>query len=428
VLAVVLAGLAAFAAAHASFGRAGEGRSGRVWATGVYAAVAALAAWLSFGPSIAGPYSTLVALVPGFDGLRVPARFTVILSLAIAALAGGGAAWLTGRLRPAAATILAFGLCASIVGEGYGGRMRLAPFDPGQAQRRELNAWLRAAPAGGLVELPIAGPAFEPFTVAYQYNTLFHGHPTVNGYTGTGFALQDFLGGVGTPLGLESEIAPMLRGLRHVGVRYVVLHLPLYERRHGVELTRMLERAVDAADDQVAARVRLGDTIAWRLGDAIPADGRGEVAGSPVAVRDLRVDASTSPEAAPMATDGRIDTNWSSGSGQSGGEWFRLEFGRKVNVSAILLKTGRTGHIDRPRWLIVEGEDVSGSRGVLFDDSVLPAMVVAIARRGILAPSVLPLPPNRSRALMLRQTGQAPKWHWSIYELEVRERALSGKD
>ena len=67
--------------------------------------------------------------------------------------------------------------------------------------RARLNEWIRSGPPGGVLELPIVGPAFEPFTLAYQYNTLLHGHPIVNGYSGYGYGLQDFLGGPGLAAG-----------------------------------------------------------------------------------------------------------------------------------------------------------------------------------------------------------------------------------
>jgi hypothetical protein len=39
------------------------------------------------------------------------------------------------------------------------------------------------------------------------------------------------------------------------------------------------------------------------------------------------------------------------------------------------------------------------------------------------APIDIPLPPNRTVALTLRQTGQTRTWYWSIHELAIWERA-----
>ncbi|HSK08943.1 MAG TPA: hypothetical protein VK911_05160 [Vicinamibacterales bacterium] len=391
------------------------------WTTATYTLVVVLAVWLSFGPSVPGPYRWLASYLPGFDGLRVPARFIVIVALGLAVLAGGGVAWMTARLRPALGAVLAAGLGLAIVAEGYGGPMPLAAFDAGQHDRRNLNAWLRAAPAGGLLELPVAGPGFEPFTLTYQYNTLLHGHPIVNGYSGSGYALQDFLAGRGTPLADDREIPAMLRGLRGLDVRYLVLHRSLYEQRHGVEAARALEQAIDDATGQIAAGARFPDAVAWRLAEAdCPAPAPG-AAGEPIPPDAVSLTASTAPDEARLAMDGTTETRWSSGRAQAGGEWFRLALPRETDVGALLLRTDRWGHTERPRRFVVESEDSAGSRRVLFDDSPLPQMMAEIARHGVLAPTAIHLPPNASRVLLLRQLGRGPL-HWSIYELELRTR------
>ena len=63
------------------------------------------AAWLSLGPSptsmgrpldLASPYRVLYDVVPGFDGVRVPARFWMVGLLALSVLGGFGAARLAG--------------------------------------------------------------------------------------------------------------------------------------------------------------------------------------------------------------------------------------------------------------------------------------------------------------------------------------------
>ena len=71
---------------------------------GFFVIVLLAAFWLSLGPApqslgrpveIAGPYQLLFDYVPGFDGVRVPARFAMIVAFALAVLAGYGAAALS---------------------------------------------------------------------------------------------------------------------------------------------------------------------------------------------------------------------------------------------------------------------------------------------------------------------------------------------
>src|SRR6185436_13159958 len=71
---------------------------------GFFVVTLLMAMWLSLGPSpealgrpinLSGPYRLLFDYVPGFDGLRVPARFGMIVFLMLSVLGGYGAAVLT---------------------------------------------------------------------------------------------------------------------------------------------------------------------------------------------------------------------------------------------------------------------------------------------------------------------------------------------
>ena len=187
------------------------------------------------------------------------------MALALSVLGSAGAAWLFARLRPRVAGTAAFVLGAAIVLEGFGGPMHMAPFRHDQRVRAQLNAWIRNGPPGGVVELPIAGPAFEPFTLAYQYNTLLHGHPIVNGYSGYGYGLQDFLGGPGSPLTDPDALPGLLEGLRSIGVRYVVVHQSLFSDRPELGW-RDPKDLVEAIDRAAGARGRqFNDAVAWLL-------------------------------------------------------------------------------------------------------------------------------------------------------------------
>ena len=87
------------------------------WHVGVYAVILGLAVWLAAGPAVPGPYGPLLRVVPGLDGLRVPARLVVVVSLALSVLGSAGAAWVLSRLRPRAATIATLAV-GSVIGPG----------------------------------------------------------------------------------------------------------------------------------------------------------------------------------------------------------------------------------------------------------------------------------------------------------------------
>ncbi|HUR19790.1 MAG TPA: hypothetical protein VMZ90_03215 [Vicinamibacterales bacterium] len=89
-----------------------ETHPGLPWA--FYALATVVAAVLAMGPHITvrgavvapGPYAWLMDYVPGFDGLRVPARYVMLVTLFLAVLAGLGASELLARARRVGAALI----------------------------------------------------------------------------------------------------------------------------------------------------------------------------------------------------------------------------------------------------------------------------------------------------------------------------------
>jgi len=419
---VVLSAAAAVTFARSAWPSQAPKPAAWAWHLGIYATILVLAVWLSAGPSVPGPYGLLLRALPGFDGLRVPARFVVVVALALSVIGSAGAAWLFARLRPRVAAAAALVLGAAIVVEGYGGPMHMVPFRHDQPVRAQLNAWIRSGPPGGVVELPIVGPATEPFTLAYQYNTLLHGRQIVNGYSGYGYWLQDFLGGPGSPLSEPDALPGMIEGLRSIGVRFVVVHQSLFSDRpeFGWSDPKDLIEAIDRA---IGARGRqFNDSAAWLLAAPRPRLPVDESALEPVSIGGSMVTASAMEDRLRYAFDGDIGTKWLSAAPQSGGEWVRVSFEEDLDVGRLVVLTSPFGVGDYPRGLVVESEAADGGRMTLYEGSFLPALVGGLATGARGAPAVLDLPSNRSRALWLRQTGRSERWQWAIHELRVYRR------
>ena len=148
-----------------------------------YAAGAFVAAWLSLGPVVhangealgPGLYALLYRFVPGFNGLRVPSLYFMIVAFFLAILTGLGADGLLSRLR-AGRVVVAAGM-AAIVAECLGlGVVRDVP-QPGA-----VYANIRELPAGTVVaELPFGDLDAE---IRYTFFAGFHRKPIVNGYSG----------------------------------------------------------------------------------------------------------------------------------------------------------------------------------------------------------------------------------------------------
>jgi hypothetical protein len=144
-----------------------------------YAATALLTAALALGPGGSGdepasllyPFTWLLWL-PGFDGVRVPARFAMLTTLCLAVAAGYGVAWLSsiaGRWR----VLLAAAAIGGLAADGLTGPVTILT-PPGRMM-------LPAVRDPAVVELPLDNIYVS---VAAMYRSMFHQQPLINGYSG----------------------------------------------------------------------------------------------------------------------------------------------------------------------------------------------------------------------------------------------------
>ena len=144
-----------------------------------YAAAALVMWWLALGPAppeapgqaLIRPY-TLLTLLPGFDGLRVPARIAMLGYLCLAVAAGLAYARLPPWRLPVRAGFLAV-LAATVVSDIWTAPMPMAP-PPGRVMLPDV-------PRAAVLELPADD---DRVNSAAMYRSIAHGRPLVNGYSG----------------------------------------------------------------------------------------------------------------------------------------------------------------------------------------------------------------------------------------------------
>ena len=202
-----------------------------------------LAVWLSLGPApSAGPnrvsgfglYDVLYTYVPGFTGVRVPARYAMVAGLFLAIAAGFGAA----RLRAANVGAPSLWSLAAVLIIADGAAMPLAvnhtwaineatpparvyPRDLAPRIYQDLAAHVRHDVV--IAEFPFGDPAWE---IRAVYYAAVHGKRVLNGYSGAfppGYlrrvaALRRF--------GTDGETA--WDALVDAGTTHVVVHTPAF--------------------------------------------------------------------------------------------------------------------------------------------------------------------------------------------------------
>jgi hypothetical protein len=224
-------------------------------ALGFFAAAAVLSALLTLGPVIEvngyatrlpAPYAALYWHVPGFDGLRVPARYAMLTACGMAVLGGFGARALLSRGH--GGRIAVWVLAAFFLAESTGAPI---PLDgtivaPGYAQRPGPVRVGAAAPdvyriAAGLpaptviVEFPFGSAAWDLQAIFYQR---VHRHPVINGYSGGFPASFNDNRDAFDAIAVVPDVA--WRRLRTSGATHAIVHLAAIHRRDRIALHRWL--------------------------------------------------------------------------------------------------------------------------------------------------------------------------------------------
>lgn len=288
------------------------------------------------------------------------------------------------------------------------------------AEPPAASRWLSVEPHGGVVRLPIGNAQFFPDTLDAILATRAR-RPPFDRPLGTHWlALRDFYAQDGSPLHEPDQMPAVLEAWGRAGIREVRLDLSAFADRGAGE---RLHAAIHAQAGRVEREEHRGAVTRFFLRAPELERGRDESAAR-VRLPSSAMTITTSPSGEVVAalTDGDATTRWSSGRAQQGDEWIRVVFDRPRNVARVMLGLERRGYGDYPRGLAVDAVHAGGTT-VLFEGSALPAYALGLLEGPLrTARAAIDLPPNRSDAIVVRQTGVSPTYHWSVHELAVWER------
>lgn len=363
----------------------------------VFYALAAVVMWLfALGPSptfmgepllYKAPYAWLLML-PGVDGVRVPARFWALATLCLAVaggLAAGHVAIRWPRLRIAVPTVFAVLLL--------------------------IEAWPRPVPlhrppdfrpartdARARLEVPL-GTASD---VAVLYRATQHRLPVFNGYSGY-FAphygsLQDLL---------ASRHPQVLDVVAAFGpVELVVDH-----HGDGSGAWRAFARAHPGAEVVFEGP----DHTVYRLVRAADPPTLPTLEGRPVPI--AAIEASLYQDRVGFMQDGDLVSRWDTGGPQDPTNVVTIDVGEVRRLRGVELQIG--GYVaDFPRELSIEvSRDGDAWEPAWSGPTAMLAFVAALESPRTV-PLRLPLQ-HEGRFIRLRQTGQHPVFYWTIAELQV---------
>ena len=397
----------------------------------LYSLIALAGLVLSMGPHVRifgtlvtthGPYDWMMRIMPGMTGMRVPSRFAVIFIAGLAVVAGCGAAIVLSSVRPSLRPVVLVLLLILIVADGWAVPMTVERY-PGRArpEDRAVAEWLRGASPGPVLHLPIRTYNFQELN--FQYATLLHGHPLVNGFSGYNTPLQAYLREPRSPLYDYERFTGTVRMLRRLGVRFVVLHRGDYNMTQQAdgEFTRTV--AGLRASGQILRDERVLDTQVFEL-ETWREPLAPDAAVTTIAPREFTLSASEEPQRLPYLVDGDLESRWIGR--QDGQSWLAVHFTEPHDVAQVGMQLAARSVSDFARELQIDALDETGQRRTLYKASPYAEFIAGFLQNPAYPRIDVQLPPNRTMTLTIREVAPYPDWWWSVYELGLRQRPLDG--
>jgi hypothetical protein len=363
-------------------------------------ALATVAMWIfSLGPSptllnepviYKAPYAWLM-LLPGVDGIRVPARFWVLGTLCLAVAAALAVSHITARW-PRARTWLPALACALVVIEGWPEPIRMLP----RPAARPVHV-----PAVARLELPV-NPAHDPITL---YRASEHRRPVINGYSGYFaphyWALQYML---------ERKQPEILTRLSSMGTFEAVVD-------HDLDRDGAWRRFL-AADPQATVAFSGRDYTAYRIGRAASASASAlpRMRGRPVPIAGIT--ASLYQDLVGRMIDGDRITRWHTGGPQDATNEMTIDVGASRPITGVETDIG--GYIaDFPRELTIDTSLDGASWTPAWSGGTALLTVSTAIEEPLNIPLRFPFETRPARYIRLRQTGTEGIYYWSVAELRV---------
>jgi len=126
-----------------------------------------------------------------------------------------------------------------------------------------------------------------------------------------------------------------------------------------------------------------------------------------------KVTASHKPEAAGNAIDGNPGTRWDTGAAMRGGEWFKLDLGETMAVSAIILDCrGSNGDFPRGWEVYVSTSSIGEGKLAAKGEGKDPVVEIKFPK------------PIIGKTIKIVQTGRTSGLFWSIHELTIKSRPV----
>lgn len=399
---------------------------------GFYFIVLVLSFLFSLGPIIhlsgkeiiTGPYIFLYKFFPGFDGLRVPARFVIMVALAVSVFAAYGTAGILEHFNAYWKKVAVTGVFSVIILFESASIPIPIPSVPVGNAIPDVYKWLASEKDDfAILELPMPNKPEEVWKeTRYLYYSTYHWKKLVNGYSGYFPPAYNFLYMEGMQR-IPSDSSVGL--LRELGIRYLIIHSADYTTEHfhgtytdetGNEEWERIKNNLQNYEDVLKPFKQFGNDYVYEIVSKEIDHTRENWKEIP---RDKWVLKASAP-GTELAIDGKLETRWTPGRPQQPMDFFEIDLGEKRRISGIVLELG-SDFVNYPRGYMVE----SSADGKVWDKIRLENDTVPPLHSFIEQPKavqfIISFPTVAGRFIKITQLGASQEKYWSISELRIFE-------
>lgn len=394
----------------------------------------ALLGWLfSLGPIVSfkgirlfnGPYYLLYHFLPGFKLMRVPARFAMIVALALSVLCGLAlASFLRSKKIPFLKKPIIWVTAILILLEQLSIPIPLAPLPNGGKIPKIYESIMATPDDFVLLELPLPENRVNYYQEALpMYYSLFHRHRIVNGYSGfippAYCILQEAMES------FPNEATAAL--LQRLKVDLILVHTQGYRPQKGKEIVEALK----AWDKKIVLLDHKEGDFLYQLRPEKPPEQKSLISftmteqsssNSFTCLLDKslwRVWSSSNVLNASQAIDNSLETGWSTAGLQKAGDFFWIDFGQEVVLTELRLYL-KNRLFDYPRHFSVEiSQDNINWLQISNYVNYFPYFDLESIEDLSSYYVKITLPPTKLRFLRLKLTSGHSLYRWSIQEIEA---------
>ena len=336
------------------------------------------------------PYLGLMQL-PGFDGVRVPARFWMLTLVCLSTLIGIGCSnLLTTYSRWSGMLFLT--LTVGVLLDGW---VRFPVVD---APARSVV--LERKLDGPVLELPMG---WRDDDLAAMFRTTHHGQPVVNGYSG--YVAPHYAALVH---GLGHNRVQLLQELGGLGVKHFRIDRTNVDAPHYESLIASSQRFSLVAETDSEALYQFREPQMRR--------GLASVDGAIVPL--VSVTSNVNSDLAGLAADGDLKTLWMSES-HIVGDTLSLDVGVPTRMSAVVMSLG-SSTTNFPRGLSIEISRDGITWETVWNGPTDYHTFVAALQNPEQTALVFPVGNDVARYVRLEQQVHDPNVKWSVAEIEIR--------